>query len=161
MAGDVLLWIGVLVLVLVGLAGTALPALPGPILVAAGLLLGAWIDGFERVGLLPLVTIGVLTGLCYAADLAATALGAKRVGASPRAAWGAALGMLVGMFFGLVGLVLGPFVGAVLGEYSVRRNLDQASRAGLGAWLGIVLGLAAKMGLIGGMLGVFGFAYWW
>jgi hypothetical protein len=160
MAGSAVLYLLGAVLVVVGVAGTVLPALPGPILVFAGLLLAAWADGFAHVQAPALVILGLLTAACYAVDLAATALGAKRVGASPRAMLGAALGSLAGLFFGLPGFVLGPFVGAVLGEYTVQRNLGRAGRAGVGAWIGIALGAAAKLGLVFAMLGVFAAAWW-
>src|SRR5690606_5887943 len=91
----------------------------------------------------------------YIADFVAGALGAQRYGASARAIWGATLGALVGMFFGLPGLLLGPFAGAVLGELSLRRSLGAAGRAGWGATLGLALGMAAKLGLGIAMLGLF------
>jgi uncharacterized protein YqgC (DUF456 family) len=160
MAGSAVLYLLGAVLVAVGVAGTVLPALPGPILVFAGLLLAAWADGFAHVQTPALAVLGLLTAACYAVDLAATALGAKRVGASPRAMLGAALGSLAGLFFGLPGFLLGPFVGAVVGEYTVQRNLERAGRAGVGAWLGIALGAAAKLGLVFAMLGVFAAAWW-
>jgi uncharacterized protein YqgC (DUF456 family) len=92
-------------------------------------------------------------------DFAATSLGAKRVGASWMAVAGAAVGTIVGLFFSLPGLILGPFVGAVLGEYLARRNRDQALKAGIGTWIGIMLGTAGKLALICMMIGVFAFFY--
>lgn len=156
---DAALWALALLLVLAGLAGAVLPAIPGAPLVFAGLLLAAWIDGFQRVGWFPLAVAGVLAALTFAVDLAATALGAKRVGASPLALVGAAVGTVAGLFFGFVGVVVGPFAGAALGEYAARRDLRQAGRVGLGTWLGIVLGSAVKIGLLLAMVGVFAVAW--
>jgi uncharacterized protein len=156
---SVLLWVLAVVLVLVGIAGTVLPALPGTPLVLIGLILAAWADGFQKVGWFPLAVIAGLTVLSLLVDFAATSLGAKRVGASWLAVAGAAVGTIVGLFFGLPGLLLGPFVGAVLGEYLVRRNRDQALKAGVGTWVGIVLGTAGKLALIFMMIGVFVFFY--
>jgi hypothetical protein len=68
---------------------------------------------------------------------------------------GAVLGGLVGIFFGPLGIILGPFVGAVLAELSLRRDWASAQRAGLGATLGLVLGAVAKLALAGAMLGIF------
>ncbi len=153
------LHIAAALLVLVGLAGTVLPALPGVVLVFAGLLLSAWADGFQRVGAVTIVVLGALTALAMVADLAASALGAKRLGASPRAMLGAAVGAVAGIFFGLPGLVLGPFVGAVAGELSARRDLLHAGRAGLGTWLGLLLGSVAKLTLAFLMVGVFAAAW--
>jgi uncharacterized protein YqgC (DUF456 family) len=153
------LWVAAAALVLVGVAGTVLPALPGPVLVLAGLCLVAWMDDFARVGGWTLAVLAVLTALTYAVDFAASALGAKRVGASRRAIAGALIGGLVGLFFGLPGVLLGPFVGAVVGEYTVQRNLEQAGRVGVGTWVGMALGLAARIALVFAMLAVFATAY--
>ncbi|HJO24975.1 MAG: DUF456 domain-containing protein [Myxococcota bacterium] len=151
----VALWILAGVLVVVGVGGTALPVLPGALLVFCGLLLGAWIDGFEKVGGWTLTLIGVLAGLTYAVDFAASALGAQRVGASRRALVGAVAGGVVGLFFGILGVLVGPFMGAVIGEYTVQRNLSQAGRVGVGTWIGMALGLAAKLALVFTMIGTF------
>jgi hypothetical protein len=151
----VLLWVIALALVVIGIVGTVLPALPGSALVLAGLVLAAWLEDFAYVGTTTLVILALLTALTYAADFAASALGAKRVGASRRAIIGAAIGVVVGLFFGLPGVLLGPFVGAALGEYSVHGRAGQAGRAGFGAWLGMIFGVAAKLALIFAMLGVF------
>ena len=154
-----LLWVLAVAFIVVGVAGTVLPALPGAPLVFVGLLLAAWADGFQKVGWFPLVLVGLLTLATLAVDLLATSMGAKRVGASGLALAGAAVGTVVGIFFSLPGLLLGPFVGAVLGEYLARRNWEQAGKAGLGTWLGIVFGTAAKLALIFTMLGIFITAY--
>lgn len=156
---DILLWVLAVLLVLVGVAGTVLPALPGSLLVLAGLVLAAWTDDFERVGGWVIGLLAVLTALTYAADFAATAFGAKRVGASRRAIIGASLGTVVGLFFGIPGLLLGPFIGAVIAEYTARRDVAHAGRAGIGATLGLAIGMAAKLALIFSMLGIFAF-FW-
>jgi uncharacterized protein YqgC (DUF456 family) len=146
-------------LVIVGLAGTVLPVLPGIAFVFGGLLLAAWADDFQRVGAVAIAVLGLLTALAVAADFAASALGARKLGASPRGIAGAAIGAVVGIFFGLPGLVLGPFVGAVAGEISARRELLHAGRAGLGTWLGLLLGSVAKLTLAFLMVGVFATAW--
>jgi uncharacterized protein YqgC (DUF456 family) len=156
---SVLLWVLAVVVVLVGIAGTILPALPGTPLVLLGLVLAAWADGFQKVGWFPLAVIGGLTVLSLVVDFAATSLGAKRVGASWLAVAGATVGTIVGLFFSLPGLILGPFVGAVLGEYLARRNRDQALKAGFGTWVGILLGTAGKLALVFMMIGTFVFFY--
>lgn len=146
-------------LVIVGLAGTLLPILPGVPFVFGGLLLAAWADGFQRVGTVTLVILGGLTLLALAADFAASAFGAKKLGASPRAVAGAAVGAVVGIFFGLPGLVIGPFLGAVAGELSARRALADAGKAGLGTWVGLLLGSVAKIALAFLMVGVYATAW--
>jgi hypothetical protein len=152
---DTLLWILSALLVGVGMAGTVLPMLPGVPLVFAGLLLAAWIGGFQQVGWPVLLVLGVLTLLSLAVDVAAASLGAKRVGASRAAVLGAALGTLVGVFFGLPGLLVGPFAGAALGQFLVRGDVADAGRAGFGAWIGFLLGSLAKLALAALMLVIF------
>lgn len=147
------------VLVLAGIAGTVLPALPGAPLAFVGLLLVAWADDFQKVGWFTLVIVGLLAALTFPLDIMAASLGAKRVGASWLALVGAAIGTVAGFFFGLPGLLLGPFIGAVVGEYLSRRDLRQAGRVGVGTWIGFVIGVAGKMALIFMMIGVFAFAY--
>lgn len=154
-----LLWALAAVLILLGVAGTVLPALPGAPLVFLGLLAGAWADGFQKVGWFTLVVLALLTALTLVIDLLATRHGAKRAGASPLAVAGAVVGTLIGLFLSLPGLILGPFVGAFLGEYTARRNWRQAGRVGLGTWLGLVLGSAAKLAVIFLMIGIFLTAY--
>jgi uncharacterized protein YqgC (DUF456 family) len=151
----VLLWVLGSVLVVVGLAGIILPALPGTILIFAGLVLAAWADGFTRVGIATLAVIGVIAAASYGVDFAAAALGVKRLGASPRAMVGAGLGTLLGLFLGLPGLLLGPFLGAVLGELSAKRDLAQAGRAGLAAWLGFAIGAVVKVAMAFSMIAIF------
>jgi uncharacterized protein YqgC (DUF456 family) len=158
-AGELAAWVLVLLLVALGLAGIVVPALPGTALVLAGLALGAWIDGFARVGTGTVALLAALAVLSYGVELGAAALGAKKSGASRQAVTGAALGTLAGIFFGLPGILLGPFAGAVLGEYAHRRDLEQAGRAGLGAWIGFALGVAGKIAITFSMIGIFAGAY--
>jgi uncharacterized protein YqgC (DUF456 family) len=143
------------VLVLAGLAGLVLPVLPGAPLLFAGLLVAAWAEDFARVGPGWLTVLAVLALASYAVDWLAAVWGVQRFGASGRAATGAALGLLAGLFLGPVGIVAGPFLGAVAGELLARRGLGQAGRAGLGATLGLVAGAALKLTLGFTMLGVF------
>ena len=151
----VLLWTLGVALVIVGVIGIVMPAIPGHLLILAGLVLAAWADGFERVGIPILVVIGVIAVASYAVDFAAAALGAKRLGASTRAMTGAALGTVLGLFFGVPGLILGPFVGAVLGELTTNRDWKQAGKAGVAAWIGFAIGTAVKVGMAFAMIGLF------
>lgn len=143
------------VVVLVGLAGTVLPILPGTLLVFAGLFLAAWADGFARVGLGGLSLIGGLAVLSLVVDFVASLLGARRVGASPQALIGAAIGGGVGIFLGIPGLILGPFLGAVGGELIARGRLLQAGKVGLGTWVGLVAAAVLKVIIAFMMIAVF------
>jgi uncharacterized protein YqgC (DUF456 family) len=156
---NVWLWLLVTALVLTGLLGTVLPGLPGVPLIFAALLFAAWMDGFQHVSTITVIGLALLTLVAVAVDLVASALGAERVGASPRAVAGAAVGTVVGVFFGLPGLLLGPFVGAVIGEYLTRSDWRRAARAGIGTWVGLLLGTVAKLALAFTMVGVFVSAY--
>ncbi len=149
-------------LILVGLAGTILPALPGLPLVFAGMLLAAWAEDFTRISVWTMAVLALLTLVSLAVDIGATAMGAKRVGASKSAMFGAALGTLLGgIFFSIPGLLLGPFVGAVGGELIQGREWRAASKVGFGTWLGLALGTALKLALAFAMLGIFVAALFW
>ena len=152
---SIVLWTAAAVLVAIGFAGILLPALPGTILILLGLVLGAWADGFQRVSVPTLVVIGVIGLASYGVDFAAAALGAKKLGASLRAMAGAALGTVLGLFFGIPGLIIGPFAGAVIGELTTNRDLKRAGRAGVAAWIGFAIGTAVKVGLAFLMIGIF------
>ena len=154
-----LLWIIAGALVVAGIIGTVAPALPGPVLVFAGLLMAAWIDGFENVGWAPLTVLGVLTALSFVADIVAAGAGAKKAGASKQAVMGAAIGTVVGIFFGIMGIFVGPFAGAAAGEFLAKRDLVRAGKVGYGTLFGLVLGAAMKIALVLAMVGVFVTAY--
>ena len=143
------------VLVVLGLAGVIIPGLPGPVLIFAGLALAAWADGFVRVGAFTLFTIGILMVATYLVDVAVMAMGLKKLGATRRAMAGAAVGTLAGLFAGLPGLIIGPFAGAAIGEFTAHRDARAAGRAGVAAWIGYLIGTAAKVSLAFAMVGVF------
>ena len=153
------LWILAIALVAIGIVGIILPALPGTVLIFVGLFLAAWAGHFQRVGPLMLTIIGVIGAASYAVDFVAAALGAQRLGASRRAMAGAALGTLFGLFLGLPGIIVGPFIGAVLGELTVHRDWKRVGKAGVAAWIGFAIGTAVKVGIAFLMIGLFVAAY--
>jgi uncharacterized protein len=152
---DAALWALAIGLMLVGALGILLPALPGVPLMFAGMVFAAAIDDFQRIGWITLSILGFLTIVAFIVDLTASALGAKRVGASGRAIWGAVIGTIVGLFFGVPGLLLGPFVGAVAGELTLHGRIDQAGRVGLATWLGLIFGALFKLAIAFSMVGIF------
>ena len=156
---DVVLWAVAVLLVVVGVVGIVVPALPGTILIFAGLLVAAWADDFMRVGPLMLVVIAIIGVATYGVDFVATALGAKHLGASKRAMAGAALGTLLGFFLGLPGIIVGPFLGAIAGELTVHRDWKRVGKAGMAAWIGFVVGTAVKVALAFLMIGLFAAAF--
>lgn len=154
-ATDVLLWIISVALMVAGVAGAVLPVLPGAGLVLAGAVLGAWIDGFQRVGGWTIGVIAALAVLSWVLEYVAGVMGAKRVGASPQALVGAAIGTVAGLFMGFVGVFVLPFVGAAIGEYVARRDHKAAARVGLATGIGLVVAMVAKVVIAFVMIGVF------
>ena len=139
-SANTLWWLLSVGMIIVGIAGTVLPALPGVVLVFAGIVLGAWIDGFARVSGWTVAFIGVLAAMAFAVDYLAAVLGAKKVGASRLALLGAAIGTVLGIFTGLIGLVFMPLAGAVIGEYVALRRQRSRGDAVLAADGSVVLG---------------------
>ena len=139
----ILLWILGVAMVAIGLAGIVLPALPGHMLILGGLVVAAWADGFQHVSGWTLGVIAVIALASYGIDFVSAAVSTKKLGASRRAMAGAAIGTLGGLFFGLPGLIAGPFVGAVIGELTATKDLRQAGRAGVAATIGFAFAMIA------------------
>lgn len=146
------------VLIVGGLAGSVLPALPGIPMVFGGIWLAAVVDDYQHLGLWWLLIIGAIGTAGVVIDFIASTLGAKRVGASKRALWGAGLGTIVGMFFGIPGLLFGPFIGALVGELSSGTSVLRSAHVGVGTWIGLLLGTLVKLVLSFAMVGLFGVA---
>jgi uncharacterized protein YqgC (DUF456 family) len=155
---SVALWGVAIVVIAVGVAGTVLPALPGPILVFGGIALAAWIDDFTRIPAWLLLVLAGLTVIAWGVDYVAAALGAKRAGASRQAIVGAAIGTLAGIFSGLWGLLFMPLAGAAIGEYLAQRDVGRAGKVGIATWIGLLLGTVAKVAIVLTMVGMFVFA---
>lgn len=150
------------VLILVGLLGTVLPILPGIPVAFAGMWLAAWTGNYQEITVFTLIVLGVLTLISIGVDILASALGAKRAGASKMAIIGAGIGSIVGMlFFSLPGLIIGPFVGVLVVETSKGKSVREASKIGFATWIGMAVGVALKVGLAFSMLGIFLFALWY
>jgi uncharacterized protein len=149
------LWIVAVLLIVVGVAGTVLPALPGIPLIFGGVLLAAWIDDFQRIGTWTLVVLAVLAAIGVAVDYVAAAISAQRVGASRQGIVGAAIGTLAGIFTGLWGLVFMPLVGAAIGEFIAHKDALRAGKVGVATWFGLLVGTAVKIAVAFTMIGVF------
>ena len=152
---DTFWWVLSAALIAIGLAGIVLPALPGTMLVLAGIVLGAWIDNFTRVSWFAIALVTVLAVLAWVMDYVAALLGAKRAGASRKAIIGAALGTVAGVFMGLVGVLFMPLVGAAIGEFAARKDHSRAVRVGVATWLGLLAGMLAKVVLAFTMVGIY------
>lgn len=155
---DIVLYLLAAALIVGGLAGSVLPALPGIPMIFGGIWLTAAVEHYRHLGLWWLVGIGLLGTFGIAADFTAAALGAKRVGASNPALWGATLGTLLGMFAGLPGLILGPFAGALMGELMAGNSVLRSAHVGVGTWVGLLLGTLVKLVVSFAMVGLFGLA---
>ncbi|MEI6704310.1 MAG: DUF456 domain-containing protein [Deltaproteobacteria bacterium] len=152
---SLMLWIIAAILTFTGLAGLLLPLVPGAPVLFLGLLLGAWAEDFHHIGIWTLLILAAMVALTYVVEFAASLFGVKKYGGSNRAMAGAALGGIVGIFMGIPGILFGPFVGAVLGELSLQRSLNEASRAGIGTVVGMAIGLAGKFAIGIAMIGLF------
>jgi uncharacterized protein YqgC (DUF456 family) len=149
------LWSLVVLLMAAGVVGMVVPVIPGAALIFAGAALGAWIDQWTRVSVWTLGVIGLLGLVSVSIDFVAGSMGAKRLGASPLAVTGAAIGTVAGIFTGLWGLIFMPFVGAAIGEYIAIRNVERAGRVGVAAGVGLLVGAVVKIALAFMMIGLF------
>ena len=155
---DIALYVLAGALIVGGLIGAVLPTLPGIPMIFGGIWLAAAVDGYRHLGAGWLIGLGILAAFGVLMDFIAASIGAKRVGASKLAVWGATLGTLIGLFFGLPGLLLGPFVGALLGEFTSSKSVLRSAHVGLGTWVGLLFGAVVKLVISLMMVGLFGFA---
>jgi hypothetical protein len=153
-----LLALGV-VLIVIGIAAVPLPAVPGAALAFGGIVLVAWADDFTRIGATALVGLGVIALGASLIDNVTGALGARYGGASRWGVIGALVGGLVGLFFGLPGVILGPLVGAAVMEFAKNPDAARAARAGIGTLLGFLAGVVLKSALALLMVGVAALTY--
>ncbi len=151
---DVVWWILAVVLIVVGVAGTVLPGLPGMPLIFAGAWVAAAIGGYAQIGTATLVVLGVLAAIGIAVDWVASALGAQRAGATRAGLIGAAVGTLAGLFTGLWGLIFMPLVGAAVGEFIGHRDLLRAGKVGVATWIGMLAGAVIKVAIAFTMVGI-------
>nr|WP_199102552.1 DUF456 family protein [Aquitalea sp. ASV11] len=161
MSVEILFTLLAVLLIVLGMAGTLFPALPGLPLMLGGFLLLAWADHFAHLGSSALLIMALLTVLGLLIDFVAGLLGAKLTGASKQALWGAFIGSIVGLPLGLLGVILGPLLGAAIGELVARRDAWQAGRVGLGTLAGFLIGTVAKIGCAFAMLATALFAWFW
>lgn len=150
-----LLWVLAVALILVGIAGTVLPALPGVVFVFGGIVLAAWIDDFARISGWTVGVLAVLAAIGFVVDYVAGALSAQRAGATKLGLLGAALGTVAGVVTGLWGLVFMPLAGAAIGEFIAHRDALRAGRVGVATWIGLLVGAVAKLAIVFTMVGIF------
>lgn len=144
-----------LLVMCVGLAGSILPGLPSTPLVLIGAIGHKLYFGPTGAAWWVLVVLAVMTVVSLVMDYLASVYGAKKLGATWRGAVGAIVGGLIGLFFNLPGILLGPFVGAFLFEMAGGREWKAASRAGVGATLGLLAGAIGKLACCVAMMALF------
>lgn len=150
-----LLWVLAVALILVGIAGVILPALPGVVFVFGGILVAAWIDIFALISGWTVGLLGLLAAIAFVVDYVASTVAAKRAGASKEGLIGAALGTVLGIFTGLIGLLFMPLVGAAIGEFIAHRDAIRAGQIGVATWIGLLVGTVLKLAIVFTMVGVF------
>lgn len=129
-----------------GIAGTILPALPGAILIYAGMLLYGFMTGFARLGATFFVLEGLALVFTFFIDYLSAMVGTKKFGGSRYAAWAAAAGAIIGAFsLGPLGIFVGAFLGALLAEILLKRDFSHALKAGTGTLLGVIGGTLLKL----------------
>lgn len=142
---DIVLYALAFALIAGGLVGAVLPTLPGIPMIFGGIWLAAALDDYQHLGSFWLIVLGILAAFGVAMDFVAASLGAKRVGASKLAIWGASIGTFIGMFLGLPGLILGPFVGALVGELVSSKSVLRSAHVSVSTWLGLLFGALVKL----------------
>jgi uncharacterized protein len=143
---------------LIGLIGTMVPGIPGaPLILAAAVGHKLYFQD-ASLSWLALAMMLLLTVLSLFLDFLASVLGAKKMGATWRGMLGAIMGAMVGLFFSLPGIILGPIIGAFLFELAAGREWKESARAGAGAMVGLLLGAVAKVVCCVMMIAVFGFS---
>lgn len=140
----VLIGLGI-VFMISGILGCVLPVIPGPPLSYLGLLLLHFTEKYQFSPRF-LIIWAVITGVVYALDYIIPAWGTKKFGGSKRGVWGSIIGLVIGLFFfPPFGIIIGPFVGAVVGELTVGKDSNAALKSGFGSFLGFLLGTLLKL----------------
>ncbi|AFV01749.1 hypothetical protein UNSWDHB_2845 [Dehalobacter sp. UNSWDHB] len=144
---DMIALIIAVVLFIAGIVGTVLPVLPGVILIYAGMLAYGFMTGFATLNAYFFILQALVVILLFFVDYFASAIGTKRFGGSKQAAWGAVIGTILGLIvLGPLGIILGPFLGAIAAELIRGTELKKTIQIGLGTLLGVLGGTAVKIG---------------
>ena len=154
------IWIGfglILLVMFIGVIGNLIPGVPGTSLIfTAGLIHQLYFGDAGGIGWFWILIMGILMAASFLIDYVASLLGAKTLGATWRGMLGAFLGIILGLFlFPPIGLIIGPFFGAILFEWAFGRELKEASKAGIGATVGVILGMVGSAICGIAMFGIF------
>lgn len=153
---DILAWILIVALFVVGMAGAIYPILPGALAIYAAFFVYGLFFSFEPFGFWFWTIQTVVVAVLFIADYVVNAWGVKKFGGSKASVWGSTIGILIGPFvIPAFGLVIGPFLGAVIGEVIHGSPLPQAVRVGWGALVGLLTSTVVKFVLQAGMIVIF------
>ena len=141
---DIFWLVVAILLMLAGIAGSFLPVLPGPPLSYAAL----WVMQLRSEPPFTMKFLLIFLGITIVVtvlDYWIPIYGTRRFGGTRYGVWGCTIGLVAGLFFPPWGIILGPFVGALLGEMIGNANTDHAFRAALGSFVGFLFGTLLKL----------------
>jgi uncharacterized protein YqgC (DUF456 family) len=132
------------VLLLVGILGCFLPVLPGPPLAYLGLLIQQLKSSSPFSTRILIVFLLITIGITVL-DYIIPVYGTKKFGGSTFGVWGSTIGLLIGLFFVPMGIIAGPFIGALIGELIATSDPAQALKAATGSFIGFLAGTFLKL----------------
>ena len=142
---DILLIVLGAIFIISGVLGCVLPIIPGPPLSYIGLLLLHFTERYQFSSKF-LIIWAIITVVVYALDYLIPAWGTKKFGGSKRGVWGSIIGLVIGLFFfPPFGIIIGPFLGAVIGELTAGKDSGAALKSGFGSFMGFLAGTLLKL----------------
>nr|WP_320022051.1 DUF456 domain-containing protein [uncultured Draconibacterium sp.] len=142
---DILLIVLGALFIISGVVGCVLPIIPGPPLSYIGLLLLHFTERYQFSSKF-LIIWAIITVVVYVLDYLIPAWGTKKFGGSKRGVFGSIIGLVIGMFFfPPFGIIIGPFIGAVVGELTIGKDSGAALKSGFGSFLGFLAGTLLKL----------------
>lgn len=141
---DIALIIIAILLLLLGIVGCIVPALPGVPLSYAGLLFLQLTDKVQYTTRFLLIW-GIIVIIVQVLDYFVPAWGTKRLGGSKWGVWGSTIGLIIGLFAGIWGIIIGPFIGALVFELIGGAQSGTALKAALGSFIGLLTGTVIKL----------------
>ncbi|MBP2002062.1 uncharacterized protein YqgC (DUF456 family) [Paenibacillus shirakamiensis] len=143
---DILGWIIIIALFVVGIAGAVVPILPGVVAIYAAFFVYGWFFTFAHFGWIFWTLQSLIVIVLLAADYAVGAWGVKRFGGSKASVWLSTIGAIIGPFvIPAFGLIIGPFVGAVIGELVTGSSLEKSVKVGFGSVVGLFSSMVVKI----------------
>jgi len=133
-----------IILMIAGIAGCLLPVLPGPPLSYLGMVL-LHLTRFADISKNLFIILGVVAVVVTVIDYVVPIWGTRQFGGSKYGMRGATVGLIIGLFLGPLGIITGPFIGAVIGELIFKDDIKYALKAGFGSLLGFLTGVGLKL----------------